>query len=184
MYERIDNGGFYNPRYCENVNLFLDFAFSNEAIVDTRVTRNGQIIRDIKCPCYKCQNASYRDRATVNEHLYRNGFMLRYTTWHEHGESLNHEVGQSSTIMEVDDNEDGCRQMVLDNIHSRGYTTSTSEGHLPNPEAKGFYNMLQDADELLWEGEKATSCSKLQAATSFLTWKSLFNVSNHFLTIG
>jgi len=114
MYERIDNGGFYNPRYCENVNLFLDFAFSNKAIVDTRVTRNGQIIRDIKCPCYKCQNASYRDRATVNEHLYRNGFMLRYTTWHEHGESFNHEVGQSSTIMEVDDNEDGYRQMVLD----------------------------------------------------------------------
>ncbi|KAD3066719.1 hypothetical protein E3N88_34599 [Mikania micrantha] len=47
--------------------------------------------------------------------------------------------------------------------------------------------MLQAADEPLWEGKKATNCSKLEAATNFLNWKSLFNVStecyNHILSM-
>lgn len=173
----IDSDGFVNPQYCDNVDLFLDFAFSNEASVDTRVTMHGETIREIKCPCFKCHNVSYRDRDTVQKHLYKDGFMLRYTTWHEHGENSIREVGQSSTTMEVNDNDDGYKRMVLDNMYSCGYTSNDLEGHVPNPEAKKFYDMLQAADEPLWEGEKATVSSKLQAATSFLTWKSLFNVS-------
>ncbi|KAD3338677.1 hypothetical protein E3N88_34198 [Mikania micrantha] len=150
MYENIDSDGFLNSEYCDNVDLFLDFAFANDVVVDTRVNMHGETISEIKCPCYKCQNISYRDRATVQKHLYKEGFMLRYETWSEHGENFNREVEQSSTTMEVDDNDN---------------------------EARKFYDMLQAADEPLWEGEKATSCSKLQAVTSFLTWKSLFKVS-------
>ncbi|KAK9050813.1 hypothetical protein SSX86_030217 [Deinandra increscens subsp. villosa] len=176
MYEMTNSDGFANRVYFDNVDFFLDFAFSNEAVVDTRVTMNGEMIRDIKCPCYKCQNVSYRDRNTDQRHLYKEGFMLHYTTWHEHGES---------STMEVDDNDDGYKQMVLDNMYSCGYTSNTLEGHVPNPKAKRFYDMLEAVDEPLWEGKKAT-CStklkaatntKLKAATNFLTWKSLFNVS-------
>ncbi|KAJ0475823.1 putative Transposase-associated domain-containing protein [Helianthus annuus] len=177
MYQKTDSDGFLSSEYCDNVDLFLDFAFSKEAIVDTRVTMHGETIREIKCPCYKCQNVSLRDKATIQQHLYKEGFMLRYTTWHEHGENSIREIGESSTRMEVDDNDDGYRCMVLDNMYSRGDTSNILEGHVPNPEAKRFYDMLQATDEPLWEGEKATSCSKLQAGTNFLTWKSLFNVS-------
>ncbi|KAD4585348.1 hypothetical protein E3N88_22949 [Mikania micrantha] len=178
MYEKIDSDGFLNSEYCDNVDLFLDFAFANDVVVDTRVNIHGETIREIKCPCYKCQNISYRDRSTVQKHLYKEGFMLCYETWSEHGENSIKEVGQCSTTMEVDDNDDGYRRMVLDNMYESSYTLNTLEGEEPNPEAKRFYDMLQAADEPLWEGEKATRFSKLQAATSFLTWKSLFYVSN------
>ncbi|KAJ0799914.1 putative Transposase-associated domain-containing protein [Helianthus annuus] len=177
MYEKIDSDGYLNPEYCDNVDLFLDFAFSHEEVVDKMVNMHGETILEIKCPCYKCQNISYRDRATVQKHLYKEGFMLRYEKWSEHGESSICDVGQHSTTMEIDDNDDAYRRMVLDNMYACGYTSNTLEGDVPNPEAKSFYDMLQAADEPLWEGEKATNCSKLQAATSFLTWKSLFNVS-------
>ncbi|KAM0001689.1 hypothetical protein Hdeb2414_s0363g00877341 [Helianthus debilis subsp. tardiflorus] len=84
-------------------------------------------------------------------------------------------VRLDSSTMEVDDNDDGCRRMVLDNMYACGYTSSTLEGHVRNPEAKRFYDMLKVADEPLWDGEKSTNCSKLQAITNFLTW-------NHFST--
>ncbi|KAD6454699.1 hypothetical protein E3N88_09405 [Mikania micrantha] len=116
MYEKIDNNGFLNSEYCDNVDLFLDFAFANDAVVDTRVNMHNETILEIKCPCYKCQNISYRDRATVQKHLYKEGFMLRYETWTEHGENSIRDVGQSSTTMEVD-NDDGYKHMVLDNIN-------------------------------------------------------------------
>ncbi|KAJ0780604.1 hypothetical protein HanPI659440_Chr06g0239611 [Helianthus annuus] len=103
--------------------------------------------------------------------------MLRYETWSEHGGNFVREVGEFSSTMEVDDNDDGCRRMVLDNMYACGNTSSTLEGHVPNPKAKRFYDMLKAADEPLWDGEKSTNCSKLQAITNFLTWKSLFNVS-------
>ncbi|KAM0036735.1 putative Transposase-associated domain-containing protein [Helianthus debilis subsp. tardiflorus] len=85
MYEKTDSEGFLNSEYCDNVDFFLDFAFSNDAIVDKRVNMHGDTIREIKCPCYKCKNISYRDRATIQKHLYKDGFMLRYETWSEHG---------------------------------------------------------------------------------------------------
>ncbi|KAD6454900.1 hypothetical protein E3N88_09606 [Mikania micrantha] len=147
MYEMTDSSGFLSVDYCDNVNLFLDFAFSDEAIVDTRITMHGQTIREIKCPCFKCQNLSFRDREIVQKHLYMNGFMLRDTTWHEHEENVIHEVGQTYTIMEVDNeddhDDDGYEHMVLDSIHSCVHMSNTSKGQEPNKEAKGFYDMLQ-----------------------------------------
>ncbi|KAK1425577.1 hypothetical protein QVD17_20931 [Tagetes erecta] len=187
MSKKNDSHGYLNSEFCDNVDMFLDFAFSNEAVVDTRLNIHGETIREIKCPCYKCQNISYRDRATVQEHLYKEGFMLRYEKWSEHGEDSICDVGQSSTAKENDDNNDSYKRMVLDNMQSHGYTPNTLKGHVSNPEAKRFYDILKAVDEPLWEGEKATKCRKLEAATSFLTWKSLYNVStaafNHNLSM-
>jgi len=75
MYERTDGDGYFKPEYCYYVDLFLDFAFSNDVVVDTRVNMHGETIREIKCPCYKCQNIVYRDRDTVQNHLYTDGFI-------------------------------------------------------------------------------------------------------------
>ncbi|KAK9064523.1 hypothetical protein SSX86_015905 [Deinandra increscens subsp. villosa] len=186
MYKKTNSDGFANMEYCANVKLFLDFAYSNETIVDKRVTQKRKIVYDIKCPCFKCQNVFYRSREIVHKHLLKNGFMDNYTTWNAHGETSVHEVAQSSITMEAhDDDDDGYRRMVLDSMNPSDYNptqqtnpeSSNFEGHVPNTEAKGFYDMLQAADEPLWEGRKATNCSKLEAATNFLSWKSRFNVS-------
>ncbi|KAJ0796730.1 putative Transposase-associated domain-containing protein [Helianthus annuus] len=93
MYEKTDTEGFLSSEYCDNVELFLDFAFSNDVVVD-KVNKHGETIFEIKCPCYKCQNICYRDRATIQKHLYKEGFMLRYEKWSEHGENSMCDVGE------------------------------------------------------------------------------------------
>ncbi|KAJ0933712.1 putative Transposase-associated domain-containing protein [Helianthus annuus] len=138
MYEKTDSDRYLNPEYCDNVDLFLDFAFSHDAVVDKMVNIHCETILETKCPCYKCQNISYRHRATVQKHLYKEGFMLRYEKWSEHGESSICDVGQFSTTMEVDDNDDAYRHIVLDNMYACSYTSNTLEGDVPNPEAKSF----------------------------------------------
>ncbi|KAJ0921118.1 putative Transposase-associated domain-containing protein [Helianthus annuus] len=185
MYKMTNSDGFINTEYCENLKKWLDFVYSKDSVVDRRVTKRRKIVYDIRCPCLRCQNSIYLDRETVQKHLLKKGFMLDYYTWYEHGETSTREVGQSSTMREVDDDDDGCRRMVLDSMCSladnstinSNLDSSTLERDVPNLEAMGFYNMLQAADEPLWEGEKATDYSKLQAVTSFLNWKSLYNVS-------
>lgn len=77
---------------------------------------------------------------------------------------------------------DGCRRMVLDNMHPTNnnrtnqpyFFSDTWEEQVPNPEAKEFYDMLQDADEPLYNG--CQNWSKLEAATRMLNWKSDCNV--------
>ncbi|XP_076947541.1 uncharacterized protein LOC143619517 [Bidens hawaiensis] len=187
MYKRTNIDGSSNLEYYNNLNKWLDFVYPKESVVDRRVTKRRKIVLDIKCPCLRCQNGIYRNRETVEEHLLTKGFMPRYYTWCEHGETSTHEVGHSPTTRKSisDDDNDGCRQMVLDSMYASGYDPKTHsnldsnnfEGDAHNSEAMRFYDMLQVADEPLWEGEKATDCSKLQSATSFLNWKSLYNVS-------
>ncbi|KAD2393070.1 hypothetical protein E3N88_40047 [Mikania micrantha] len=182
MYQRTNSDGFANMEYGTNVNLFLEFAYSKEGAIDKRVTKHGRIVYDIKCPCFKCQNVFYIRKATIYKHLLSYDFMDNYTKWHAHGETSMHDEGQSSTAMEVDD---GYQRMVLNSMPHSNYNPTyhanlssyTLGGHTPNPKAKRFYDILQAADEPLWEGKKATNCSKLEAATNFLNWKSVFNVS-------
>ncbi|KAK1421749.1 hypothetical protein QVD17_24344 [Tagetes erecta] len=110
--------------------------------------------------------------------------MSDYNTWSEHGEPSIREVGQSSTtrevVSEVDDDDGGCRRMVLDNMYSFEFTTplhsnmdsTTSEGHVPNLEGKGFYDMLKASYEPLWEGEKAIECSNTDSRLSIFKYPS------------
>ncbi|XP_076885659.1 uncharacterized protein LOC143535231 [Bidens hawaiensis] len=179
MYKRTNSDGSSILEYYNNLNKWLDFVYSNENVVDRRVTKRHKIVLDIKCPCLRCQNGIYIDRETVQKHLLTKGFMPLYYTWCEHGETSTHNVGQSSTVREVvSDDNDGCRQMVIDSMYSSSFDptahSNTFEGDIPNSEAKGFYDMLKVVDEPLWEG---ANCSKLQSITSFLNWKSLYNVS-------
>ncbi|CAH1435383.1 unnamed protein product [Lactuca virosa] len=124
----------------------------------------------------------YKTRGDVELHLLQNGFTPNYTTWWAHGERntiSQHEEESSNPMqdpMEDDDDDDvnGCTQMLMDIMEE-----------LPNPTAKGFYDMLEDADEPLWDG--CENYSKLQAATELLHWKSEYNISeaayDHILPI-
>ncbi|XP_052625594.1 uncharacterized protein LOC128132718 [Lactuca sativa] len=171
MYKRLDHG-YLSTTYHASVKGFLDVAFSNEATVD------GDYIR---CPCFKCKNMYYKTRGDVELHLLQNGFTPNYTTWWAHGERntiSQHEEESSNPMqdpMEDDDDDvNGCTQMLM-------YVME----ELPNPNAKGFYDMLEDADEPLWDG--CENYSKLQAATELLHWKSEYNISeaayDHILPI-
>jgi hypothetical protein len=65
---------------CEwigNTKEFLDFAFSNETVVQDDT---------IKCPCAVCRNYFRHKRGKVELHLCHNGFKSNYKTWTAHGE--------------------------------------------------------------------------------------------------
>lgn len=102
MYKMTDSDGYVDFNYIRNVNLFLDFVYSNEAVVD-KYTRRGKMVRDIKCPCRRCRNARYSNRKTVQKHLYMKGFMSDYLTWWAHGETETYTNGveKSSTTTKV-----------------------------------------------------------------------------------
>ena len=179
MYRRMDNDGYLSSDYCIAVDEFLNFAFSQQRSVERKIVGRDVVLR-IKCPCRSCKIKHYKERDDVKLHLCQYGFIADYTTWWAHGEResrFQHE-GQCSNTME-DDEVDGCTRMVLEamapavrnpaTVHS-----NTWEEQVPNPAAKGFYDMLQAADEPLWEG--CQSYSRLQAATRLLNWKSECNV--------
>ncbi|KAK1424493.1 hypothetical protein QVD17_19823 [Tagetes erecta] len=42
MSKKNDSHGYLNSEFCDNVDMFLDFAFSNEAVVDIRLNIYGQ----------------------------------------------------------------------------------------------------------------------------------------------
>lgn len=146
---------------------FLDFAFSNERHVERKTMGDGVVFR-IRCPCSKCKLIHHRERDEVKLHLMKKCFMPHDTTWWAHGEIDNPSphVGQSSSPIE----DAGCTQMVFDHMLQDAMTWEEQD---PNPSAKEFYDMLQDADEPLWEG---CIYSKLEAATRLLNWKAECNV--------
>ncbi|KAK1406026.1 hypothetical protein QVD17_42283 [Tagetes erecta] len=47
MSKKNDSHGYLNSEFCDNVDMFLDFAFSNEAVVDTRLNIHGPESFDI-----------------------------------------------------------------------------------------------------------------------------------------
>lgn len=194
MYRRINSQGLLCLDYVSKVKEFVNFAYSNETIVERNETPTGEIVLQIKCPCTKCKNTHYRTKNLVTHHLIEKGFMCNYKIWYSHGEREIEEAGNFSNPMEVDDDhDDDMTRMMLENIHAAGFTpTSHSnpesnmwEEHVPNSKAKEFYDMLQNENEPLYIG--CEDWSKLQAATTLLNWKSDCNVPestfNHILPI-
>ena len=49
-----------NPDYVNNLERFLDFAYSNPEVVENKLTISGHIVLNIKCPCKVCNNKPYR----------------------------------------------------------------------------------------------------------------------------
>ena len=93
MYNVEATDRFLSDIFCSNLDVFLDFAFSNKAFVDNN---------RIKCPCLECDNKHFKTRNDVMFHLYEKGFTPNYTTWFAHGETaatFQHE-GESRDPME------------------------------------------------------------------------------------
>lgn len=174
MYKKNDRQGILRRDYIVAMDSFLDYAYANEGTVENKPMRDEIVLR-IRCPCRKCQNLRYKERDDVRLHLMQHGFMSDYTIWWAHGETYyyapHQDVGQSSTPVPVVDHNEGYVEMVNDHmIHD----DMTWEEETPNSSAQGFYDMLQAADEPLWDG--CPNYSKLGAATRLLNWKAECNV--------
>ncbi|PWA86376.1 transposon, En/Spm-like, Transposase-associated domain protein [Artemisia annua] len=178
MYKMTDTQGYSNHNYVQNVELFLDFAYSHPEVVEHLSTMSGEIELRIKCPCRGCKNKPYKSLEVVSNHLRKKGFMPAYFTWTEHGETSIHDVGQSFAPIDCDDHVDlyDCRRMVMDSINVYNPSFQPHQDlnvakDVPNPKAKKFYDLLQASDESLWEG--CQNWITLQVATSLLSWKKL-----------
>nr|XP_043633267.1 uncharacterized protein LOC122604438 [Erigeron canadensis] len=185
-----NNSNFLSLSYINKVDMFLDFAYSNDIIVETNIRPTGEVVLQIKCPCTICKNNHYRPRDVLKEHLLTKGFIRNYTRWVEHGETEIEDAVESSTPMEVDDDhDDGMNRMVWENIRAACFQSNpesvSQEEDIPNERAKQFYDMLEDDNERLYYG--CDEWSKLEAATTLLNWKSTCNVTestfNHILPI-
>ena len=144
MYQRLIDG-FLNPEFVFGVEKFLEFACAHTEWMD------GE---KIKCPCRrsKCQNRQFLDRETVKYHLLRHAFKAEYIVWNRHGETNNviyehHSMDSAGPSNPMND----YHTMVIDAAgHSFDQNYEYEEN--PNPTARQFYDMLDSANNPLWQG--------------------------------
>ncbi|KAI3741962.1 hypothetical protein L1987_59641 [Smallanthus sonchifolius] len=185
---RTNRDGTFNLQFKQAVSYFLDFAYENATNIE-RQTIDGVQKLLIRCPCSKCKNRYYKTREAVDCHLITQGFMEDYQLWDVHGELYPDEainVGYCSKSlpsqhMGQDVDEDlgeytGYDQMVMEGMHQNHDPYYQQGPQDPNQRANAFYNMLNQANEPLWEGAK--DASTLSITTKLLNWKSDCNVSD------
>ncbi|GLT26876.1 hypothetical protein SLA2020_019160 [Shorea laevis] len=106
MYCRQDDRGLFTEEFKVGVNVFLEFAFSQQ---DLEIC----CCKMIRCPCMLCKNIDWQTCNMVGMHLYANGFINGYLVWNYHGESSakqRRDMGQSSSSA----CDDPYREMVID----------------------------------------------------------------------
>ncbi|GLT51208.1 hypothetical protein SLA2020_246340 [Shorea laevis] len=151
MYKRRGPHGDCGGEFFNGLQQFFDFVYSRPGVHPNS---------EIRCPCSKCGNLPYQNKATVTEHLLNYGFMDAYSVWWAHGETLSgnvdpwlaiRDVASSSNTKEHVNVEDDFQHMVYDafypyeNIHHRNETDFPAEtvGDEPNSHAQAFYDLLR-----------------------------------------
>ncbi|XP_031110602.1 uncharacterized protein LOC116014792 isoform X1 [Ipomoea triloba] len=173
MYNLLDASGYVSSEFKMGVEEFLDFAFNHSKYVfdDT-----------IRCPCVLCANREFHNRDVVVYHLYSKGFIEGYWNWSSHGETFDQYNDRGEVHRNRDDNINAYQSMVIDGVfpnfglNENERDNDTSLGELPNPSAREFFSLLNDADEALWDGCKKHS--KLSAVSQLLNCKSECNMSD------
>uniref|UniRef100_A0A7C9DL29 Transposase-associated domain-containing protein n=1 Tax=Opuntia streptacantha TaxID=393608 RepID=A0A7C9DL29_OPUST len=180
MYRRIDTEtGELRDEFINGVEAFDKFARSQQEFMVNNVYR---------CPCTKCKNTKYLTPDVVKLHLYRKGFVQNYWVWTSHGEvePSHYGEGTSSNIgvhfnMEDPnfDDDDGSgythhhMETMVNDVFGWDNDTPVSGR---NVQAENFYNMLESAQQPLFEG--CSTHSELSAAMRLLSIKSEHNISN------
>ncbi|XP_078154434.1 uncharacterized protein LOC144549544 [Carex rostrata] len=170
-----DRSWMYGPRYVEKkvnpvfvngVEEFFNYAFSIPNNVDKK--------NRIKCHCANCGCTRWWDRYTIGKHLLKSGFRLYYETWTMHGECVNVGLGEhSQTVVEETVIEESveveCQNDMIEIVVDAAGPSFDWEQ--PNSKAQEFYNMMNAAEEPLWDG-----CDKehtvLACVTELLSIKS------------
>ena len=81
MYTRINNDGTINKNFVDRVENFISFACNQLGVMN---------VREIRCPCRKCQNQKYQTLEEVKLHLFRKEFIADYYVWDQHVEQYVH----------------------------------------------------------------------------------------------
>ena len=167
MYGGWIRNGRPTTEFYAGVEEFVQFAKQHE---------EGCVDNLIRCPCKKksCQNKKFLNENDLRMHLYRNGFVEGYHRWIYHGETTlpvqSYVPVQIETAACSASNEyvDPMRAMIYEaggpNIFS-DYGTGEhynndddmdteffAEDQQPNPAAQGFYDLINAADQPLWDG--------------------------------
>jgi len=142
----------------------------------------------MRCPCRKCKNKKFLHPDVVTMHLLTKWFMEDYLCWYTHGElfvpnesMVERMVGSTSSASNVhevvNDNSNPYRNMVMDAMRMNQGNVSQCPivEEEPNADAVGFFDLLKDSNEPLWDG--CTNHSKLSVVAQVFTIK-----SNHRLS--
>ncbi|CAA0828761.1 Unknown protein [Striga hermonthica] len=145
MFNQRDGSGFLSDGFIKGVNEFLDFAFS----------RPGNRKR-VRCPCARCRNTEFRDREDIKYHIYNYGFVSGYDHWDAHGEPFIR-ANSATKVREKSAEHHATKAMVIDTIgpemHHEYYDYHNDvEPEVPNPKAKEFFTLQEEADKPLWPG--------------------------------
>ncbi|KAF7802611.1 hypothetical protein G2W53_041722 [Senna tora] len=165
---RKEPSGRVSEEFMDGVEEFLKLV--NEFPI------NKDSLGRILCPCGRCKNCVRKDEYTIERHLYYNGFVEGYLNWTIHGE--NAWGGEGSAFNDATDDEDTRNpyvDMVVDAARGRLDPNFECMEEDPNPSASKFYQLLEDADEPLWDG--CYNHTKLSAVSQLLNLKSEFNMS-------
>ena len=187
----------YNRRDPETGEVTKEFrdglrAFINQAVNNPFTPNDGNIF----CPCVKCGNNKYLNIDMVKRHVYNRGFTPNYYVWFSHGEGYSVGASSSRTGAGVDvqpshanvndnlggnmfDHQQGNRyhDMVSDAYHGSNIPVGVENIiEEPNAEAKQFYDMLNAANQPIYEGCRE-GLSKLSLASMLMSIKSEGNIS-------
>ena len=160
--------------YQKGLNEFLDFAFQHVSGANT-----------IICPCKHCKFKKRQIRDIVYDHLTCTPFPRGYTFWFRHGEIRE---GESSNMLRRDpmcdtenhvrDNDEPIRNMLYDAFgefrHSRRDEPLSLDENI-TADAKTFYDLLKDGEELLYDG--CANFTKLSFLVRMYHIKCLYGIS-------
>ena len=162
-----------------------------EFIQTTRQYKYYVLEGGIRCPCIKCECTRILKDEEVKVHVYKKGFMPDYWIWTFHDEEVpsvylgEHErcLPSSSTVVPTFEmNQAMYMQEMLNNaLGQRDSFEQVNDNCLeesPNELTQRFYNLLGEANELVFEGVRE---SKLSVCIRLLAFKSNWNVPNQAL---
>jgi hypothetical protein len=146
MYDGFSDTGKHSAEWVRITKEFLKLAFVG-----------GH--REASCPCSRCENRRMLPEYEMFGHLAKNGFMVNYLLWHQHGEVRPAVADESDGNDDVDRMDD----MIAD--IGRGYDLESED---PPPEVQNFYRLLAASEEKVHDG---TDMTVLQAMTYLMGFK-------------
>jgi hypothetical protein len=149
--------------WVRGTSAFLEQAFDRAARGSIRMP----------CPCSKCKNKKWRDRRTVMEDLFKNGFVPNYTRWVHHGERDRIREEVVRPLLEEYDADAGMADMMEDFQEGR-FAQGMEVEEDPEETAKAFYTMMESAQKPLHE---KTRVSQLDAISQLIALKSQLGIS-------
>ncbi|XP_028184582.1 uncharacterized protein LOC114371312 [Glycine soja] len=144
--------------YSIGLSKFLDFAFKNGVVGET-----------IRCPCPKCGFMKWQTRDIVEDHLLYKPFPQNYVIWDLHGEKQALESSQVEDVFQDSgvQPQNPMEMMINDAFEQYrqhdpnvGASQPLNEDEIVNDEPRedhnGFYELLNDGSQTLYEGSKYT----------------------------